>query len=129
MHSYQNIGNLIGYEDVHICRICGKSAIWQYCTAVQIRGEKMADSQNPPGNQLKRHVLVWVTQTLLIKAWFPPLRLTYSHVYSYENEKIILLVGTLRIISKRILNFSCNYSFFLSRIISKRVDIILTIFS
>ena len=35
-HSYQNICNLIGYEDVNIHRICARSAIWQYCTAVQI---------------------------------------------------------------------------------------------
>ena len=23
---------------------------------------------------------------LILKAWFPPMRLTYSHVYSYENK-------------------------------------------
>ena len=27
----------------------------------------MADSQSPPENQLKQHVLVWVNATLLIK--------------------------------------------------------------
>ena len=38
-HSYQNICNLIGYEDVNIRCICARSAIWQYCTAVQIWGK------------------------------------------------------------------------------------------
>ena len=36
-----------------------------------------------------------------IKAWFPPMRLTYSHVYILMRINIILLVVTLRIISKK----------------------------
>ena len=35
-HSYQKMCNLIGYEDVNIRRICARSEIWQYRTAVQI---------------------------------------------------------------------------------------------
>ena len=68
-HSYQKMCNLIGYEDVNIRRICARSEIWQYRTAVQIweKNSKMADSQGLPENQLKRHVLVWVTATFLIK--------------------------------------------------------------
>ena len=62
-HSFKIICSLIGNEDVNIRHICTRSAISQYCTAVQIWEKKieMADSQSPPENQLKRLVLIWVT--------------------------------------------------------------------
>ena len=34
-------------------------------------------------------VLIFISRTAFSldpKAWFPPMRLTYSHVYSYENK-------------------------------------------
>ena len=63
------ICDLVGYKDVNIRPICARSVICQYYTAVQIKEKifKMGDSQSPPENQLKRHVLVWVTATLSIK--------------------------------------------------------------
>ena len=58
------------------------------------------------------------------------MRLTYSRVYSYWKKNIILLVRTLRIISKKlILQLFVRYSFILVRIVSKCFDIILTVFS
>ena len=38
-----------------------------HCSANMRKKFKMSDSQSPPENQLKRHVLVWVTATLLIR--------------------------------------------------------------
>ena len=58
------------------------------------------------------------------------MRLTYSHVYSYEN-KYNPIGGNASINLKKNFsyNFSWDYSFILIRIKSKRFDIILTVFS
>ena len=82
--NYKNICNLISYEDVNICRICARSAIWQYCTAVQMlrKNFKMADSENPPESQLKQHVLVWVTPR------FWTISCQFHILYTNESGKI-----------------------------------------
>ena len=66
-----------------------------------------------------------------IKAWFPPMRLNYSHVYSYENKYNLIGANTLNNLKnkKKSYNFSWDHSFILIRIISKCFDTILTIFS
>ena len=57
---------------------------------------------------------------VVVKAWFPPMRLTYSHVYILMRINIIWLVGTLWIISttkkKNSYNFSWDHSFIFIRI-------------
>ena len=58
-HSYQNICNLIGHEDVNMTILL--------CSPNMRKKYKMADSQSPTENQLKQHVLIWVTATLWIK--------------------------------------------------------------
>ena len=44
-----------------------RNMIILHCSANMRKKFKMAYLQRPPENQLKRHVLVWVTATLLIK--------------------------------------------------------------
>ena len=62
-----------------------------------------------------------------IKAWSPPMRLTYSHVYFYEN-KYNLIGGKALNNLKKILsgNFPWDHFLIFIRIISKCFDIILT---
>ena len=64
-----------------------------------------------------------------IKAWFPPMRLTYSEVYSYENKYNLIGGNALNNLKKKwSYNFPWDYSFILTRIIWKLFDIILMIF-
>ena len=66
-----------------------------------------------------------------IKAWFPPMRLTYSHVYPYENKHNPIggnASNNLKKKKKKSCIFSWDYSFIILRIIWKRFDIIPTVF-
>ena len=57
------------------------------------------------------------------------MRLTYSHVSSYENKYPIGGNALNNLKKKKSYHFSWDYSFILIRIISKRFDIILTVIS
>ena len=51
---------------------------------------------------LPRFIIVLILRicNALSKAWFPPMRLTYSHVYSYENKYNLIGGNTLNNLKK-----------------------------
>ena len=49
----------------------------------------------------------------VLKAWFPPMSLTYSHAYFDENIYNPIGRNASNNLKKKSYNFSCEYSFFL----------------